>query len=39
MTKHQTKEYCEAEFENIESSLTELFKVIEEAKGSFGVNP
>jgi uncharacterized protein YutE (UPF0331/DUF86 family) len=35
MTKHQTKEYCEAEFENIEASLAELFKVIEEAKGSF----
>ena len=35
MKKHQTKEYCEAEFENIEASLVELFKVVEEANGSF----
>ena len=35
MTKQKTKEYCEAEFENIESSLAELFKVIDEANGAF----
>jgi len=35
MTKHQLKEYCEAEFENIDAVTSELFSVIKTEKSEY----
>lgn len=35
MTKHQLKEYCDAEFENIETVLSELFAVVKPKKPKY----
>ncbi len=35
MPKHQLKEYCEAEFENIDTVVFELFSIIKTAKSEY----
>ena len=35
MTKHQLKEYCEAEFENIDAVTSELFSVVKTEKSEY----
>lgn len=35
MQKQQLKEYCEAEFENIDQAITELFKVVRDGKSDY----
>jgi uncharacterized protein YutE (UPF0331/DUF86 family) len=37
MTKHQLKEYCDAEFENIDTILFELFNVISAEKSRYTI--
>lgn len=37
MTKKQLKEYCKAEFENIDSVLSELFSVIKDKKSEYSI--
>ena len=35
MPKHQLKEYCEAEFENIDTVVFELFSIVKTAKSEY----
>ena len=35
MIKHQLKEYCEAEFENIDAVTSELFSVVKTEKSEY----
>jgi vacuolar-type H+-ATPase subunit D/Vma8 len=35
MLKHQLKEYCEAEFENIDTVVCELFSVVKTEKSEY----
>jgi hypothetical protein len=35
MPKHQLKEYCEAEFENIDIVVFELFSIVKTAKSEY----
>ena len=37
MTRHQIKEYCEAEFENINAVTSELFSIIKTEKTEYSI--